>query len=235
VTRSAALGFAGVTEFARYSCLRVRLLKLRVSQPGLSPAGSPDGGAKQWSIWLLLGAVGVVAVVATWLTGGFAAAKPPALPQLEVGKALDTGQWQVVVQRAWLSARRADGRAVAPGKVSLNLEATLTNRTRESSSDIASAFRIGMPAITAKTVPNLLLLRDNSVLGMLHPKMPEQVALSWELPAGSAIPDPLPVVILSKVYKSRDNLSGGSGWFTPKPLAEVRLRVATPDTPVTPP
>lgn len=220
-----------MTESARFFCLRVRPLKLRLSQPGWL-----DGSAKQVSVWLLLGAVGAGAVLATWLSGGFAAAKPPALPALEVGKGLDTGQWHVVVQRAWLSARRADGRDAPPGKVALNLEVELTNRTRESSSDIASGFRIGLPAITPKTPPpNLLLLRDNSVLGMLHPKMPERVALTWDLPAGTPIPDPLPVVILSKVYKSRDNLSGGAGWFTPKPLAEVRLSVAAPDAPVTPP
>ncbi|MCQ4167415.1 hypothetical protein [Tahibacter harae] len=206
----------------------MRLLKRRLSQPGWL-----DGNAKQVSVWLLLGAVGAVAGLATWLSGGFAAAKPPALPALEAGKGLDTGQWHVVVQRAWLSARRADGREAPPGKVALNLDVELTNRTRESSSDIASAFRIGLPAITPKTPPTLL--RDNSVLGMLHPKMPERVALSWEVPAGTAIPDPLPVVILSKVYKSRDNLSGGAGWFTPKPLAEVHLHVAAPDAPVTPP
>lgn len=218
-------------ESARFFRLRVRLLKLRLFQ-----SGQLDGNAKQLSVWLLLGVVGAVAVLATWLGGGFAAAKPPALPQLEAGKGLDTGQWHVIVQRAWLSARRADGREAAPGKAALNLEVELTNRTRESSSDIASIFRVGLPAITPRTPPNvLLLLRDNSVLGMLHPKMPERVALSWDVPAGSTIPDPLPVVILSKVYKSRDNLSGGAGWFNPKPLAEVRLHVAAPDAPVTPP
>ena len=172
----------------------------------------------------------------TWLLGGFAAAKPPALPQLEAGKGVDTGQWHVVVHSASLSAKRPDGRPAASGKASLAIELELTNRTRSSSNDFASLLRIGLPAIAAKTPPtSQLLLRDGSVLSALHPKMSERVALAWDIPLATTIPDPLPIVVMSKIHKQRDNLVGGAGWFDPKPMAEVRLTVATPDAAVSPP
>lgn len=156
------------------------------------------------------------------------------MPQLDAGKGVDTGQWHVVVHAATLSARRPDGRPAARGKASLAIELELTNRTRSSSNDFATLLRIALPAIAAKTPPtSQLLLRDNSVLSSLHPKMSERIALAWDIPLATPIPDPLPVVVMSKIHKQRDNLSGGAGWFDPKPMAEVRLHVTTPDAPAT--
>jgi hypothetical protein len=169
-------------------------------------------------------------LLATVLSGGFAAAKPKPPPSLEIGKAVDTGQWRIVVHGASLSATRPDGRPAPKGQASLALDVELTNRTRESSSDIASALRVALPAITPKTLPLLLLARDRSIVGALHPGMTERVFVCWDVPSGTPMPERLPVTIISKVYKARDNLVGSAGWFDPKPLVEVRLRVATPDT-----
>lgn len=171
-------------------------------------------------------------MLAVWWNGGFAAAPPPPLPALEAGKSVDTGQWQVTVLAATLSAKRPDGRPAAAGKASLALELELSNRTKASSSDIAAAIRPMLAAIPPKTQPTTQVLRrDNSVLSSLHPKMPERIALAWDIPLDSKIPDPLPVVVMSKLHKNRDNLLGASGWFDPKPMAEVRLTVSTPDAP----
>jgi hypothetical protein len=189
-----------------------------------------DGIEERKSTWIVAGCVGVVAVLATWLLGGFAAAPKPALPPLDAGKAIDTGQWRVVVQRATLSAKRPDGRAVPTGKAALTIEAELTNRTKASSNDIASLLRVELPAIAPKALPAMTLLRDRTILFALHPKMTERVALSWEIPLGTPIPDKLPVTIISKIHKERDNLIGGEGWFNPKPMAQVKLKVEAPDT-----
>jgi hypothetical protein len=194
-----------------------------------------DGIEERRSTWIVAGVLGVVAVVATWLLGGFAAAPKAALPKLEAGKAIDTGQWRVVVQGASLSAKRPDGRAAPDGKAALAIELELTNRTDASSNDIASILRVSLPAVPPKATPDLFLLRDRSILAALHPKMTERVAMSWDVPLGTAIPDPLPVVVISKIHKERDNLVGGAGWFNPKPLAEVKLHVATPDAPAAAP
>lgn len=167
-----------------------------------------------------------------WWNGGFAAAPPPPLPGLEAGKGVDTGQWHVVVLAATLSARRPDGREAGAGKASLAIELELTNRTKASSGDIATAIRPVLAAIPPRTPPTTQVLRrDNTVLSSLHPKMTERIALAWDVPLDSKIPDPLPVVVMSKRHKHRDNLLGASGWFDPKPLAEVRLAVTTPDAP----
>lgn len=200
------------------------VLKLRLSFPSWL-----DGIENRKSTWIIVGVLGVVAVVTAWLLGGFKAAPTQALPSLEAGKAVDTGQWRVVVHGATLSAKRPDGRDVPAGKAALAIELELTNRTKASSNDTASVIRLSLPAIPPKTQPDMFLLRDRTILGPLHPGMPERVALSWDIPLGSAIPDPLPVVVISKIHKERDNLIGGSGWFNPKPLVEVKLAVASPD------
>lgn len=200
-------------------------LKLRL--PSL---GRLDGIEDRPSTWLVGIVVALLALLATVLSGGFAAAKPKPLPALDAGKAVDTGQWRIVVHGATLSATRPDGRPASKGHASLAIDAELTNRTRESSNDIASVLRVALPAVTPKTLPLLLLARDRTIVGALHPAMTERVHLCWEVPLGTAIPDRLPVVVMSKVYKVRDNLVGGAGWFDAKPLAEVRLPVALPDT-----
>lgn len=200
------------------------LLKLRL--PSLRAL---DGIEERRSTWIVVGSVGAIAVLAAWLAGGFAAAPKPALPTLDVGKAIDTGQWRVAVHCATLSAKRPDGRAVPAGKAALTVEAELTNRTNASSNDIASALRVELPAIAPKTLPAMTLLRDGTILFALHPKMTERVALSWEIPLGTTIPDPLPVTVISKIHKDRDNLLGGEGWFNPKPMAQVKLKVESPD------
>ena len=201
------------------------LLKLRLSFPSWL-----DGIEDRKSTWIVIGILGVAAVIAAWLLGGFKAAPAQALPSLEAGKAVDTGQWHVIVHGATLSAKRPDGRDVPAGKAALAIELELTNRTKASSNDTASVIRLALPAIPPKTQPDMFLLRDHSILGSLHPKMPERVAFSWDIPLGSKIPDPLPVVVISKLHKDRDNLIGGEGWFNPKPLVEVKLKVTSPDT-----
>lgn len=205
---------------ARDSLLKLRLSSLRAL----------DGIEERKSTWIVVGIAGVAAVLVAWLAGGFAAAPKPALPKLDAGKAIDTGQWHIAVHRATLSARRPDGRAVPTGKAALTIEAELTNRTNASSNDIASAFRVDLPAIAPKTLPAMTLLRDRTILFALHPKMTERVALSWEIPLGTTIPDPLPVTVVSKIHKERDNLLGGEGWFNPKPMAQVQVSVESPDT-----
>lgn len=197
-----------------------------------SSSGWLDKKGPRWPVWAAAGTAAAIAVLAVWWSGGFAAAPPPPLPALEAGKGVDTGQWHVVVLAATLSAKRPDGRPAAAGKASLALELELTNRTRASSNDIATAIRPMLAAIPPKTLPTTQVLRrDNTVLSSLHPKMPERIALAWDIPLDSKIPEPLPVVVLSKLHKRRDNLLGASGWFDPKPLAEVRLTVTTPDAP----
>lgn len=193
-----------------------------------------DGIENRKSTWIVGGIVGVLAVVVTWFAGGFAAAPKPALPKLETGKAVDTGQWRVAVHRATLSAKRPDGRAVPAGKAALTIEADLTNRTKASSNDLASVLVVDLPAIAPKTRPDMILLRDRTIVFALHPKMTERVAFSWEIPLGTKIPDPLRVSIVSKIHKDRDNLIGGEGWFNPKPMGQVPLTVEAPDTQVTP-
>lgn len=206
--------------------------RVRLLNASKSPSGWLAGTLPRWPVLLAAGTVAAGAVLATWLSGGFAAAAPPPLPSLEAGKGVDTGQWHVVVLAATLSAKRPDGRPAAAGKASLAIELELTNRTKASSSDIATAIRPVLAAIPPKTLPTTQVLRrDNTVLSALHPKMPERIALAWDIPLNSKIPDALPVVVVSKLFKRRDNLLGASGWFDPKPLAEVRLPVTTPDAP----
>ena len=153
--------------------------------------------------------------------------------QLAPGQSIDTAQWRVRPLRAWIGDHcplAGPARVAAPPEPCLSLELELTNLTRASSNDVADALTIVDPRLPATARPELMLARDRGWLFQLHPRMPERVVASWKLPAARH-PRAATLVIRGKRFKERDNLTGGEGWFDPKPVAEARLALAVETAP----
>ncbi|KGD88050.1 hypothetical protein JL37_26085 [Achromobacter sp. RTa] len=147
------------------------------------------------------------------------------------GAAIQTGQWHVVPRRAWVSDARTYDVPLKPGTTALVLEADLTNRTAESSSDYLGVFRWRAPAGTAIGKPIVVGLRDAQQMPYLQPGLPERVAYIWMLPPAAAAPSHAAFAVESQTYKPIDNLYGAPGWFNPAIVGRVELPVTRGNEP----
>ncbi|MER8815240.1 hypothetical protein NKJ36_22545 [Mesorhizobium sp. M0142] len=106
------------------------------------------------------------------------------------------------------------------------VEFDLDNRSAATSNAFASMFDID-PPITDVQAPAFYLARDKWIASGVHPGIPEHMIAAWEWPKAQPLPQDLRLVVGSQIYKRRDNLYGGSGWFDRDPVAIVALPVKT--------
>ncbi|MCY1517780.1 hypothetical protein D9M68_524780 [compost metagenome] len=168
----------------------------------------------------------LVAAASVALYGAYGKINRSTEPVFSPGAAIQTGQWHVVPRRAWTSAARTYGVPLKPGTTALVLEADLTNRTAESSSDYLGVFHWRAPAGSTIGKPIVVGLRDTQQMPYLQPGLPERVAFIWMLPPAAAAPSQAAFGVESKTYKPIDNLYGAPGWFNPAILGRVELPVA---------
>jgi hypothetical protein len=177
--------------------------------------------------WLTAGAGTVAAVVLAGLLGAFGALHAPP-PPLAAGEPVETGQWLVKVERAYVAARGVYGAPVRQGFRALVLEVEMTNRTGQSSKDyfqlLAPSEPIGDPA---DQQPLIVLTRDATLSPALHPGMTERMAYVWSLPESTPVPARLNLAVSTKDWKERDNLYGLPGWFNERELGVIDLPVGT--------
>ncbi len=175
--------------------------------------------------WLTAGAGTVVAVVLAGLLGAFGALQTP-LPPLAAGEPVETGQWLVKAERAYVAARGVYGAPVRQGFRALVLEVELTNRTGQSSKDyfrlLAPREPIGDPA---DQQPLIVLTRDSTLSPALHPGMAERMAYIWSLPESAPPPARLSLAVSTRDWKERDNLYGLPGWYNERDLGMLDLTV----------
>jgi len=193
------------------------------------------------SLWQRLGLDGLKTRTVVWLTtgiGGFLAAgvagliavagtlPKQELPRFVPGAPIEAGQWRIVPVAASVGQATPDGRPAKPERKVLTLVVDMTNRTGSSRNDYTDPFRLDPALAKAAGRPLGYLERDRAILFSLHPDLPERVAIAWELPADTPVPDTLPVTIYAEVYKAQNSLQGDSGWYSPHPIGVLSLPVA---------
>jgi len=139
---------------------------------------------------------------------------------------IEAGQWRFVAIGASVGQATPDGRPAKPGRKVLTIELDMTNRTGSSRNDYADPFRLDPALAKVADRPIGYLERDRAILFNLHPDLPERVAIAWEMPADTPVPDMLPVSIYAEVYKAQNNLQGDSGWYAPHEVGTLTLPVA---------
>jgi hypothetical protein len=187
--------------------------------------GQRTGLSLRAKLLAVLLAGGAIAIIAAF--GGLRASATRRRPQIAAGQSVDAGEWRVRPLRAWMDGRCPTAGATAPAASCLHAEVECTNLTSASRMGVASALRLVDPPAPAGVEPHLTLVCDGTVLGLLHPQMPERVVMGWKL-AAERPADPLRAAafaVWARRFKERDNLLGGEGWFDPKQVAQVRLPV----------
>jgi hypothetical protein len=175
--------------------------------------------------WFTVGAGTVAAVLVAGLLGAFGALPAPETPVLSSEGAIETGQWVVRPLRAYAETERVYQLPVKQDQQALVLEVEMTNRTAESAKDYFTLFKLAPPLADQAEKPMIILTRDGSMAPSLHPGMMERMAYVWIFPKAVALPDRIPLVVNTKLYKPQDNLYGTPGWFNERELGRVEIPV----------
>ena len=184
-----------------------------------------DAIRNKLKVWFTVGVGTVAAVLVAGLLGAFGALPKPPVPLLPTGSPIETGQWLVAPQQAYVASERIYDLPVKPDQQALVLEADMTNRTAESSKDYFSLFQVAAPLGVKLDTPFVVLVRDAKLSPELQPGMAERMAYVWILPKSVALPADLSFAINTQIYKRQDNLYGTPGWFNEHELGRVSMPV----------
>ncbi|WP_454857335.1 hypothetical protein [Rhizobium binxianense] len=184
------------------------------------------GFRRRLTIWIIGGlgsglaalVVGAMAILNT---------HPKGIPDLDPGRPFETGQWHVVPLAAYATSEEVHHYPLND-RSALVLEAQVTNRTGETSSDYQTLFQPDFPLDPRDMRPTVVLIRDftGMTVSGLHPGLSERVAFVWMLPQGAQTPPSIRVVVNTKHYKAMDNLKGLPGWFNQEPLGKLTMAIA---------
>lgn len=188
---------------------------------------------KAWRIWTTALLLAVLVASIVWAFGGFAAVTRKDLPTIAAGDRLVTDDWILQPLRSTLASTNAMGRPAPEGAAFLILEAVVENRTRNSRSDVDTAVRWLDPskdgaaaASRAGTeADSVILLRDPSFGALLHPGLPERIALSWQVPVTTVVAESQQWLLLGRTWVPKDRLNGGGNWLNRRALARAKLAV----------
>lgn len=172
----------------------------------------------------------VVAVVPTWLLGGFTPAPPKPLPTIQPGQTVSYGEYRITPMSARWSAK--DPTALDLGddkdknaKPALIVTARITNLSKRPRYEINKVMQITPPA---KTTPafakGTVLVRDKSGSVKLLPRLAENVELVWEMPKGATAPPGVQVTIMRETYR-QGFFDKKYDWWDPHPWVHVTLPV----------
>ena len=184
-----------------------------------------DAIRKKLKVWFTVGVGTIAAVLVAGLLGAFGALPKPPAPLLLAGSPIETGQWRVTPQQAYVAGERIYDLPVKPDQQALVLEVDMTNRTAESSKDYFSLFQVATPLGAGLETPFVVLVRDAKLSPELQPGMAERMAYVWMLPRSVALPADLSFAINTQIYKRQDNLYGMPGWFNEHELGRVSVPV----------
>lgn len=187
------------------------------------------GLRRRFVFWPTAAVGGLVALAVSAALGVFDVQAKHAVPELQPGTPIAAGRWLVDVERAWIGSTLPDGRNVALGQRALIVEATLTNRSAETSNAFSRLFKPIAPSLGLQEPPVLYLERDRDLLRQLHPGLGEKVAVVWTFPDAGPPPDQVRLALQGETYKPRDNLYASAGWFDPHTVGSFTLRLERRD------
>ncbi|MER8791059.1 hypothetical protein NKH71_24875 [Mesorhizobium sp. M0983] len=176
--------------------------------------------------FLVAGLGGLAAAAASFAMTVYDASNSRPTPTVAAGEPIDTGRWVITFRGARTGSVPPPGTEPSQPKTFLMVEFDLDNRSAATSNAFASMFDID-PPITDVQAPAFYLARDKWIASGVHPGIPEHMIAAWEWPKAQPLPQDLRLVVGSQIYKRRDNLYGGSGWFDRDPVAIVALPVKT--------
>lgn len=177
--------------------------------------------------WLTAGAGTIAAVLIAGLMGAFGALPKPPVPEFPEGQPIETGQWQILPLRAYVSEERIRKLPLKEGRKALVLEVELTNRTAESTKDFFKVFDLPEP-LKSQVVfgdPFIALSSDFTMAPELHPALTEKVFYYWQIPRDMAVPERVTFAVTTQIYKKQDNLYGTPGWFNRHEAGRITLPV----------
>jgi hypothetical protein len=173
---------------------------------------------------LMAGIGGLLALGLTTIQTIIGAMPSDSLPAIAPGESVDSGRWRVAVLAASVTReKRPDGYRGPAGKKSLVVDLDLLNQTSETSNVVSRILAIDPPIAGVEANPTFYLMRDHSILGALHPGLPERVRVVWAIPEETVPPTTLRLTVTGETFKPRDNLLAAPGWFNPKPIGAVSL------------
>jgi len=186
------------------------------------------GGLKTKTVvWLTTGIGGFLAAGVAGLFAVANALPKQELPSFALGAPIEAAQWRIVPIGASVGSAMPDGRPAKPGRKVLAVRLDMTNRTGSTRNDYTDPFRLDAALAKVAGRPIGYLERDRAILFALHPDLTERVAIVWEMPADTPVPDTLPLMIYAEVYKAQNNLQGDSGWYGPHPIGTLTLPITT--------
>ncbi|WP_439499839.1 hypothetical protein [Bosea sp. (in: a-proteobacteria)] len=173
---------------------------------------------------LMAGIGGLLALGLTTMQTILGAMPSDSLPAITPGESVDSGRWRVAVLAASVTRdKRPDGYRGRSGTKSLVVELDLLNQTSETSNVVSRILAVDPPIAGIEAQPTFYLMRDHSILGALHPGLPERVKVVWAIPEETVPPTTLRLTITGETFKPRDNLLAAPGWFNPKVIGAVSL------------
>lgn len=144
--------------------------------------------------------------------------QPKPLAELDSRQTIETGQWRIQTLALYVTNEPPRGASLRNGNPAIVLEARLTNRTSETSSDYQTLFKPQLDLDPRDARPIVVLARDtvDNRAPALHPALGDTVAFVWSYP--NPRKGTLKITVNSKTYKAVDNLKGLPGWFDEKPI-----------------
>jgi hypothetical protein len=178
------------------------------------------------SIWVLVGLGLVLAVSAIFGGLNDAEVAEETRPVVPAGEAIETEQFTLVVESARLSDVAPDySFEPEDGNVYLIVEAVVTNKWTETNTTFADVLQLDWidEPVTSRTARTL----DGSTAAQANPHLPIGVTWVWEVPEDDVEPGAtVRVTALAKSFMADGDVTYGSYWFDPVPVAYVDLEVS---------
>lgn len=172
----------------------------------------------------------IVAVVPTWLLGGFRQAADP-LPTIQPGDTVKYGKFKITpVSAQWVKPDKDDQTFDEDkGHDKLVVLVRMTNRSKKIAYDVKSDFQLSPPGLR-KQLPADETKAAQGEYGSASPLpgLPQKVKLSWTMPKGVSPPSDIRVTIMREEYRE-GFFNKKFDWRDPQPWVHVTLPVKQAD------
>lgn len=167
-----------------------------------------------------------LALLATFLLGGFRPAPPKRTPVAGAGERVVSGALAVEPVRAWLDRRSPRGYEDSSGQDFLVLEAVVENLTDASSNHYLQddlRWLADMDDQKGREADVVYLADDLSLFESLHPRLPVRVLLCWKIAKDRPPERPMRWGLFQRRYFEKAYVNNESGWKQDGPGYSLKL------------